>query len=272
MPLTQSEYETIRKLVLNRSGIVLDTHKQAFTEQKLGPLAEEHGLTTLSDVVQKVASNPTGPLMQKVVEAITTPETGFFRDNRAFKALKEAVFPKLIEKRGMERALNIWSGACSTGQEPYSILMQIHENFPELKGWTIRFIATDISSKVLAQAKEGVFSQLEMNRGLPAPLLLKYFQKNGLQWQVKPVIRSLVDFRVLNLIEQWPPLPKMDIIFMRNVLVYFETETKRKILNKVADSLKPGGHLFLGMAEIPMTSENRFDKLEYERSGCFVLK
>lgn len=272
MSLTQSEYETIRKLVLNRSGIVLDTHKQAFVEQKLGPLVQEQGLTTASEVAQKLASNPNDPMMQKVVEAITTPETGFFRDNRAFKALKEAVLPKLIEKCGMDRTLNIWSGGCSTGQEPYSILMLIHENFPELKGWTIRFIATDISSKSLAQAKEGVFGQLEMNRGLPAPLLLKYFHKTGLQWQVKPAIRSLVDFRALNLIEQWPALPKMDIIFLRNVLVYFQTETKRDILNKVADSLKPGGYLFMGMAEIPMTSENRFDKLEYERSGCFVLK
>ena len=148
----------------------------------------------------------------------------------------------------------------------------MQENFPQLKGWTIRFIASDISTKVLSKAREGSYSQLEMNRGLPAPLLLKYFQKSGLQWQLKPALRSMVEFRDLNLVKPWPPLPSMDIIFMRNVLVYFQPDTKRKILEQVAGKMNKDGYLFMGLAEIPMTPDNRFQKFDYDRSGCFVLR
>jgi chemotaxis protein methyltransferase CheR len=272
MPMLQSDFDQIRKLVLERSGIVLDSGKQAMVEQKLGPVAKDKGYPDATAFAKEVIKNPLGGLSTMLIEEIATPETGFFRDNRAFKALKEAVLPQLLESRGNERTLNIWSGGCSTGQEPYSILMMLQDNFPQLKGWTIRFIATDISQKLLSRAREGVYSQLEMNRGLPAPMLLKYFQKQGLQWQVKPAIRSLIEFRELNLVKPWPPLPKMDIIFLRNVLVYFNPETKRGILDRIGQTLRPDGFMFMGMAEIPMTADNKFEKLDYERSGCFRLR
>ena len=272
MPILQADFDQIRKLVLERSGIVLDSSKIAMVEQKMGPIAKDSGVADTSKLAQDILKNPSGSMATKLIEEIATPETGFFRDNRAFKALKQEVIPRIIEKRGVERTLNIWSGGCSTGQEPYSIVMMLQENFPQLKGWTIRFIATDISGKVLERARSGIYTQLEMNRGLPAPLLLKYFQKQGLQWQVKPAIRSLIEFREFNLVKNWPPLPKMDIIFLRNVLVYFQPETKRTVLDKVADTLRPDGFLFMGMAEIPMTRDNKFEKLDVERSGCFVLR
>lgn len=272
MPILQADFDQLRKLVLERSGIVLDAGKIAMVEQKMGLLVKERGLADSTALAKEILKNPSGPLATELVEGIATPETGFFRDNRAFKALKSEVIPRIIEKRGVERAINIWSGGCSTGQEPYSIVMMLQEHFPQLKGWTIRFIATDLSSKVLDRARSGIYSQLEMNRGLPAPLLLKYFQKQGLQWQVKPALRSLIEFREFNLVKDWPPLPKMDIIFLRNVLVYFQSETKRQVLNKVAEALRPDGFLFMGMAEIPMTRENRFEKLDVDRSGCFVLR
>ena len=272
MPLSPSEFEQIRKIVQESSGIVLDPGKQMMVEQKLKAVAEELGKGSPDAVAREVISSPRSSTSQSLVEALITPETGFFRDNRSFMALKEAVLPSLIEKRAATRTLNLWSAGCSSGQEPYSILMMMQENFPQLKGWTIRFIASDISTKVLSKAREGSYSQLEMNRGLPAPLLLKYFQKSGLQWQLKPALRSMVEFRDLNLVKPWPPLPSMDIIFMRNVLVYFQPDTKRKILEQVAGKMNKDGYLFMGLAEIPMTPDNRFQKFDYDRSGCFILR
>ena len=150
--------------------------------------------------------------------------------------------------------------------------MLMRENFPQLQSWNVRFIATDISNQILNRAREGKFSQLEVNRGLPAPLLLKHFEKQGLEWQIKPQLRSSIEFRKLNLIDNWPPMPKMDVVFLRNVLIYFDVETKRRILGEVRKLLNPDGFLFLGAAEMPMSIDNAFERIDYPRSGCYKLR
>ena len=166
----------------------------------------------------------------------------------------------------------MWCGACSSGQEPYTITMILNQHFPQLKDWRTQFIATDISNKILDKARQGKYSQLEINRGLPAPMLLKFFQKHGLEWQIKPEFRSFIDFKQLNLIERWPPMPKLDIIFSRNVLIYFDVPTKRRILGQIREVLRPDGFLFLGAAEMPMSVDKAFERVNAARAGCYKIK
>ncbi len=224
-------------------------------------------------LIQDLKRQPgTSKLVERVVEAITIHETSFFRDIHPFKCMKELVFPGLLERRAKQNSLNIWCAACSSGQEPYTVTLLLKENFPQLQSWNVRFIATDISNQILDRARNGKFSQLEVNRGLPAPLLLKHFEKHGLEWQLKPAIRSSLEFRKLNLIETWPPMPKMDVILLRNVLIYFDVETKRRILGQVRKLLHPDGYLFLGAAEMPMSIDNAFERIDFPRSGCYKLR
>ncbi|PPR68424.1 MAG: Chemotaxis protein methyltransferase Cher2 [Alphaproteobacteria bacterium MarineAlpha3_Bin1] len=269
MRLTQNEYSFIQQLVEERSGIVLDNGKQTMVEQHLKPVCEENGIQELAALIHELKMSPHSRFHNLVVESVTTHETGFFRDMPAFKALKTEVLPGLLAKRQADRTLNLWSAGCSSGQEPYSVALLLQDNFPELRDWTVRFVATDISPKILKRAREGKYNQLEVNRGLPAPMLLKNFSKAGLEWQLRPEIRSRVEFRELNLIDPWPPFPKMDIIFLRNVLVYFQSEAKRAILAKIAEQLRPDGFMFMGTAEMPMTADNVFKKMDIPRAGCF---
>jgi chemotaxis protein methyltransferase CheR len=205
-----------------------------------------------------------------VVEAMTTNETSFFRDLHPFQALRTHVLPELIASRGRDRALNIWSNACSSGQEIYSIAMLIKENFADLANWKLRLIGTDLSSKILQRAKAGVFNQTEMNRGLPMQLLLKYFTKDGSQWHVTHEIRNMIEVKILNLIEPFPAtLPRMDIVFLRNVLIYFAPETKTSILNKVHASLAKDGYLFMGNAETTMNLDVKFEKQVIGKAVCY---
>jgi len=273
MPLQQSDFDFIQKLVQQKAAIVLDSGKQYFVESRLTPLAQDTGHGSIEKLIQDLKRQPgTSKLLERVVEAITIHETSFFRDVHPFKCMKELVFPGLLQRRAAQNSLNIWCAACSSGQEPYTVTMLLRENFPQLQSWNVRFIATDISNQILDRARQGKFSQLEVNRGLPAPLLLKHFEKQGLVWQLKPAIRSFIEFRKLNLIESWPPMPKMDVILLRNVLIYFDVETKRRILGQVKKLLHPDGYLFLGAAEMPMSIDNAFERIDFPRSGCYKLR
>ena len=273
MPLQQSDFDFVQKLVQQKAAIVLDGGKQYFVESRLTPLAQDTGHGTIEKLIQDLKRQPgTSKLVERVVEAITIHETSFFRGIHPFKCMKELVFPSLLERRAKQNALNIWCAACSSGQEPYTVTLLLKENFPQLQSWNVRFIATDISNQILDRARLGKFSQLEVNRGLPAPLLLKHFEKQGLEWQLKPAIRSSLEFRKLNLIETWPPMPKMDVILLRNVLIYFDVETKRRILGQVRQLLHPDGYLFLGAAEMPMSIDNAFERIDFPRSGCYKLR
>jgi chemotaxis protein methyltransferase CheR len=247
--MTSEDFDYIRKFLRERSAIALDDGKEYLVETRLAPLIREHQLGSITELVGQLRAHPFHPLRTRIVEAMVTTETTFFRDAQPFEALRKTVIPELVQKRSAERTLTIWSAACSTGQEPYSLALLIREHFPQLSGWTIELIATDLSRDVLARAREGRFSQIEINRGLPATLLVKYFQQHGNTWQLRADVRGMVEFQELNLAQAWPPLPRMDIVLLRNVMIYFEVEVKKQILGRVGRVLRPDGYLLLGGAE-----------------------
>jgi chemotaxis protein methyltransferase CheR len=263
-------FQFISNLVRERSAISLEPGKEYLVESRLAPVARDNGLASLEDLVAAIRQPGAQNLTRQVVEAMTTNETSFFRDIHPFDALRQQILPELINKRSKERTLCIWSNACSSGQEPYTIAMILREHFPELSGWTVRLVGSDLSTQILKRAREGVFNQTEVNRGLPAPLLVKYFQKEGLQWRIKDELRRMVDFHQINLVETWPAtLPKMDIVFLRNVLIYFQPETKKAILDKLKNSLRPDGYLFLGGAETTMNLDSSFNRVQLDRTVCY---
>ncbi len=269
--LNSNAFEYICNLVLEKSAIVLEPNKTYLVESRLAPVARENGLTSIDELVDALRKPGivANKLTQAVIEAMTTNETSFFRDLHPFDALRTNIIPELVSKRGSERTLNIWSNACSSGQEIYTIAMILKEHFAELGGWKVRLIASDLSTQILEKARTGVFNQTEVNRGLPMPMLLKYFQKNGLTWQIKEEIRRMVEFRQVNLVETFPQLPAMDIVFLRNVLIYFSPETKRDILSKVKRVMRPDGYLFLGGAETTMNLNVPYNREAVGKAVCY---
>ena len=261
----------LRELILTRSAIVLEPEKNYLIQSRLEPVAKEAGLNSLEELTHTLRTTPSGPLHEKVVEAMTTNETSFFRDMHPFEAFRESVLPDILKKRADSRTLSIWCGASSSGQEPYTVAMIIREHFPELATWDIKFVATDISTQMLEKCRNGKYSQLETNRGLPAQFLMKYFEKKGLSWQVKEELRNLVEFRQLNLAGSWPLMPKVDIIWLRNVLIYFDVEMKKNILQKIRQVMQPDGYLFLGGAETTMNLDDNFQRLNFNATSCYRL-
>src|SRR5208337_1947658 len=209
--LSAAEFNYVRRLVLEQSAIVLEEDKGYLVESRLSPLARREGFASLNQLVQRLQAEPFHGLHRRAVEAMTTNETSFFRDFHPFEALRKFVLPDLIARRAAERELSIWCAASSSGQEPYSLAMLIRESVPQLVSWKVCILATDLSTDVLARAREGRYSQLEVNRGLPASLLVKYFQKRGRDWYLRDDIRQMVDYEIVNLAGSWPALPPMDI-------------------------------------------------------------
>jgi chemotaxis protein methyltransferase CheR len=203
---------------------------------------------------------------------MTTNETSFYRDAHPFEALRATIIPEMMRLQARLRTLNIWSAACSTGQEAYSIAMLLRETFPDLASWKVQILGTDLSDDVLEKARAARFSQIEMNRGLPATLLAKYFRREGMQWELAEHVRSMASFCKLNLIERWPPMPPMDVVFLRNVLIYFSPETKKAILEKVRSVMAPHGVLFLGAAETTMGLDAAFARVQVDSSVFYRLK
>lgn len=272
MAINGADFEYITKIVRQQSAIVLEPGKEYLVESRIMPLVHQEGLGSLEELVKKMRADQTHALQEKVVEAMTTNETSFFRDLHPFELLKTKIFPDLIEARSTTREINIWCGASSSGQEPYSMLMMMRENFPQLSTWKINFMASDISNNMLDRCRSGIYSQLEINRGLPATLLVKYFQRIGMEWQIKEELRKSVQFKIVNLCENWPFMPTMDLIMMRNVLIYFDVETKKAILGKIRENLKSDGHLFLGAAETTFNLDDSFQRLNFKQSGCYGLR
>jgi chemotaxis protein methyltransferase CheR len=267
---SQSSIEFVADLVLRRSAIVIDSSKSYLIESRLNPVSTNNGLDGIDALVDALRRPGSRKLADEVIDAMTTNESSFFRDLHPFNALRETIVPTLIENRSRNRTLNVWSAACSSGQEVYSIAMLLREHFPELEGWRIRLTATDLSSKILEKARSGIFSQAEINRGLPMPMVLKHFTREGLHWRIGDPIRRMVDFRPLNLVEQWPAtLPKMDIVFLRNVLIYFGVDTKQEILTKVRGQLANDGCLFLGAAETTISLDVPFTREQIGRATCY---
>lgn len=253
----------LRELVYDRAAIVLQSDKAYLVDSRLTALAREAGFSSVDDLVIRLKREGTrSALAKRVVEAMTTNETLFFRDAHPFEALKNRILPELMRLRAGAKTLRIWCAAASTGQEPYSIAMVVREHFPELAAWDVKIVASDINATVLDRARAGVYRQVEVNRGLPTQLLFKYFECQGVQWRVKPNVRSLVEFVELNLLDAWTQVGFQDVVFMRNVLIYFDPETKRKVLIRVHDLLRPDGFLILGGAESASNLNDRYASLK----------
>ena len=270
MSLSRTDIQYLSVLVRQRSAMVLEEQKAYLFEARLGPLARREGFGSLGALVTHLrAGQACGGLHQRVVELMTINETSFFRDLHPFEHLRKEVLPELVRRRAAERRLNVWCGACSAGQEPYSLAMLLREHFPALAGWEVRILASDLSLEVLERARQGRYSQMEVNRGLPARLLVKYFQKHGAEWQIKDEVRRMVEFRQINLIEPWPALPPQDLILVRNVLIYFDDAAKKGVLGKVRRLLRPDGRLFLGTAETTFNLDEGFERVQIERAVCY---
>jgi chemotaxis protein methyltransferase CheR len=249
MAISQSDFNYISQLAREQAAIVLEPGKEYLVETRLGALALKEGFASLGEFIQALRVAKLNGQHHKVVDALTTNETFFFRDFHPFEALRRSILPPILEQRAGLRRLSIWSAACSTGQEPYTLAMLLLENFPQLANWTISILATDLSPTVLKMAQAGVYSQFEVNRGLPASYLVKYFTKKDDKWHIKDHVKNMIEFRPMNLIQSWPVMMPMDLVFIRNVMIYFDVETKKTILKKIRHCLLPHGYLFLGAAE-----------------------
>jgi chemotaxis protein methyltransferase CheR len=269
--MTDMDFEAIRKLLQERSAIVLEQGKQYLVETRLAPLVRRLNLNSIGGLISQLRSGPDNGLYRQIVEAMVTTETSFFRDHHPFEALRKAVIPDLIERRRSQRRLDIWCAASSTGQEPYSLAILIREYFPELSGWTISFLASDLSREMLARAREARYNQIEVNRGLPANLLVKYFDQHGTHWQLKSSIAGMVQFQEINLARAWPVLPRMDLVLVRNVMIYFDIETKKAILARLTRVLKPDGYLLLGGAETTFNLDSSYRRVEAQKAGFYQL-
>ena len=246
--MTPLDYEYLRKLLKERSGLDLSADKQYLVESRLMPLARRSSLPGIPELVLKMKGGAE-PLTAEVVEAMTTNETFFFRDKIPFDHLKETVLPALVQARAARRSLRIWCAASSTGQEPYSIAMCLKEAGAMLAGWRTEIVATDLSLAVLEKSRAGIFSQFEVQRGLPIQMLVKYFTRNGELLQLNAEIRSMVQHRQLNLLQDFSHLGTFDVIFCRNVLIYFDQDTKASIFERLSRQIEADGVLALGAAE-----------------------
>lgn len=267
--MTPADYDYLRKFLKERSGLDLSSDKQYLVESRLLPLARKASLLGIPDLVLKIR-NGDGRLATDVVEAMTTNETFFFRDKIPFDHLRDSIVPGLIKTRAARKSLRIWSAASSTGQEPYSIAMCLKEMGAALAGWRIEIIATDLSQEVLEKCKAGVYSQFEVQRGLPIQLLMKYFTQVGDVWQLNADIRAMVQFRQLNLLQDFSHLGTFDVIFCRNVLIYFDQDTKAVIFERMAKGLEADGTLLLGAAESVVGITDAFRPIS-DRRGLYQL-
>ncbi|ABF40531.1 MCP methyltransferase, CheR-type [Candidatus Koribacter versatilis Ellin345] len=272
MAISLNEFDYLRELVLTHSAIAIESGKEYLAESRLAQLAYVEGQTSVNALLTNMRGKPFGTLHRKVLDAMTNNETWFFRDLHPFEMIKRKVLPELIVSRGTLRRLNIWSAASSSGQEAYSLAMMIEDEFPELRSWTVRILGTDISSAILNRARGGRYTQMEVNRGLPAPLLTRHFRREGLEWVIKDSIRSRVSFEAINLSNPWQAMATMDIIMLRNVLIYFEVPMKKQILARARNVLHPDGYLFLGSAESMMGLDDGFERVEYGKASCYRLR
>lgn len=265
--VSASDIAMLRQLLFQRAGIQLDAGKEYFIELRLAALAVEEGLGSANDLLETLHTEEAwGPLHRRIVECLAIAETSWFRDRHPFETLRHEVLPALIAARAGERRLRLWSAGCASGQEPYSLAMMLEECESAIAGWDARILATDFSLTQLKRAREGAYSQIEMNRGLPAPLLVRHFRKDDGEWRLRDDARARVEFRELNLNAPWPALPLMDVILMRNVLLYFGDAARRAILRQVRSQLRPDGVLLLGGGETALPLAGLFDTVTLGRT------
>ncbi len=267
--LLLEDFNYFRGLLRRCAAIVLEDEKAYLVEARLSLLAHREGFRSLGALATHLRTGGDDRLQRKVVEAMTTNETSFFRDGHPFHSVHQAVFPQLLRRRAAERSLTVWCAGCSSGQEPYSVAMLLREIIPALDEWNIRIIATDLSTEMLAQARLGRYTDAEVRRGLPARLLEKFFRRDGAEWQISDDLRRMVEFRVLNLIEPWPALPVLDVVLLRNVLIYFDLPAKRSTLERVRKVLRADGYLLLGGAETTLNLHDGYERVQVGPSICY---
>lgn len=270
--ISAADFAFVAGLLREQCALVLEPGKEYLIRSRLTPVAQKHGLTTVEQLLRRLRDCRDTGLLTAVVEAMVTTETSFFRDIHPFETLKRTVLPRLIELRKAQRQLNIWCAASSSGQEPYSVALLIREYFPELINWRIQLSATDVSPAMVERSRAGRYSQLEVNRGLPTPLLLKWFRQESAAWQIDPAIRSGINFSQLNLAVPWPTMPSWDLILLRNVMIYFDVAAKKEILGRTGRVLARDGYLLLGGAETTLNLDDSYRRAEDLRSGFYQLK
>lgn len=277
--MKQADFMHLAALLRERSGLVLGEEKSYLVQSRLAPIARKWGLRDVESLiralVQPGAVRNGAAMIDDVVDAMTTNESFFFRDNLPFDQFREVILPALMSARASTRKLRIWSAACSSGQEPYSLAMILHEMGSRLQGWQVDILATDISRAMIARAREGLYTQFEVQRGLPIQRLAKHFTQEGDRWRLNDDLRAMVKFREHNLLEGAHSLGRFDVIFCRNVLIYFDQPTKAKVLATLADALSDDGYLLLGGAETVLGISDRFRGLPghrglYGRTGAEI--
>ncbi|ODN68765.1 CheR family methyltransferase [Methylobrevis pamukkalensis] len=267
--MTPAEYDFLRQFLKVRSGLVLSNEKQYLVESRLLPVARKAGLASITALVARMRDPREHVLADAVVEAMTTNESFFFRDKTPFEHFKDVMLPAMLQKRASTRRIRIWCAAASTGQEPYSLAMTLKEMGPKLAGWRFEILGTDISNEVLDRARAGVYSQFEVQRGLPIQLLLKYFTQTGDTWQVSSELRQMIQWKKLNLLDNFSNLGSFDIVFCRNVLIYFDQPTKIDVLGRISKMLPEDGFLVLGAAETVVGLTDAF-QAHPERRGLYT--
>jgi len=264
------DFEFLSKLVKDRSGLVLTQDKAYLLESRLMPVARKHGMKGVDELVTSLRSAGGEPLAHDVTEAMTTNESFFFRDIKPFDLFRDVTLPHLLENRAGKKKFRVWCAASSSGQEPYSLAMVLKEAAPKLAGWSYDIVGTDLSREMLDKAKAGVYSQFEVQRGLPINLLLKYFKKEDELWQINQELRSMVMYKELNLLQQFVGMGQFDVVFCRNVLIYFDQPTKSAVLDKIAALMPDDGFLFLGGAETVLGISDKFKPVAGQR-GIYAV-
>ncbi|MCU0838532.1 MAG: protein-glutamate O-methyltransferase CheR [Rhodospirillales bacterium] len=265
--MTPAEFQFVADFIYRAAGLVLTADKAYLIDSRLKPVMRERGIAGFADLIARLKAG-TPAIVREVTDALTTNETSFFRDLKPFDLFRQIVLPHLLATRSAQHRFRIWSAACSTGQEPYSLAMLLLEERARLAGWTWEIVATDLCGEALAKAKDGVYSQFEVQRGMPTPLLVRYFEKQGEGWRIKDPVRHGIDFRPFNLLGDPAPLGRFDVVFCRNVLIYFDPPTKAKVLQRIGQQLDGDGFLFLGGAETVIGVTDRF-VLEAGQRGLY---
>jgi chemotaxis protein methyltransferase CheR len=268
--MTPADFQFLAKFLKDRSGLALAEDKGYLLESRLVPVARAHGLKSVDDIAAEVRAGRNQRLMAAVVEAMTTNESFFFRDIKPFDQFKTIVMPRLLARRAATKQLRIWSAACSTGQEPYTLAMLLTEAAAQLQGWRIEIVATDIAPGVLAKARAGLYSQFEVQRGLPVQMLLKHFSQKAEGWEIAPQLRAMINFREFNLLTDMKPFGVFDVVFCRNVLIYFDQTTKADVLARIRERMKEDGILYLGGAETVLGVSESFRPVNGQR-GLYAV-
>jgi chemotaxis protein methyltransferase CheR len=270
MTLSAADFAFVSAMVRREAAIVLAPGKEYLVEARLIPVARQVGAASVAEFLANLQRRPNPADQRRIIDALTTNETSWFRDREPFSALADVVLPELVRTRGANRTVRLWSAASSSGQEAYSLAITLQESLPA--GWSYEIMGSDISTEMIKRAETAEYSQVEVNRGLPASQLVQYFERNGAYWRVTPGLRRNVSFKLMNLTAPLPAMPLFDVIFLRNVLIYFDVATKKSVLRNVARLLRPDGWLFLGAAETTIGIDDNYERVAAGRTSAYRMR